>query len=369
MSGSRRTGVVAGGAALVLLLAACSDSTAPRPAAAIAGCSAAAVLQLRAGEHTIIDPAGSGGCVRLPAAGAVGAEHLVVALSGTGQVTANGLSAPYQLAGQGAGLTASLGTTARSAVPPAELSPAQRFHDLLRTRGHALAQGGGAALDRTRNQPRFAAAPPPLGSQRSFQVCGDRSCSSFVTVSATLKHSGPHGLLYQDNAAPHHGYTQADLARLGGLFDDFMYPIDTTSFGRETDVDGNGAVIILLTPAVNHLSGNCNTTGSVILGFFFPDDLLPGSPGSNDGEIFYGLVPDPGNRTCSIDRAFALQGLGPTFLHEVQHMISFGHHVVLAGALEVIQPPMSPDVDVQLTSPSGSVSTTLVPRIAVARMK
>ena len=114
-----------------------------------------------------------------------------------------------------------------------------------------------------------------------------------------------------------------------------MYPIDTTAFGRETDLDANGAVIILLTPAVNHLSGNCNTTNSVILGFFFPDDLEPGTTGSNGGEIFYGLVPDPNSSTCSITRSFALGSIGPTFLHEFQHMISFGRHVVLAnGASE-----------------------------------
>jgi hypothetical protein len=151
-----------------------------------------------------------------------------------------------------------------------------------------------------------------------------------VSVTATLKHLGPHGLLYLDNSAPAQGYTTTDLDHLGALFDGYMYPIDTTAFGRETDVDGNGSVIVLLSPAVNNLSGNCNTTNAVILGFFFPGDLITGSTGSNGGEIFYGLVPNPTSTTCSISRTFALQTIGPTFLHEFQHMISFGRHVVLA---------------------------------------
>jgi hypothetical protein len=57
---------------------------------------------------------------------------------------------------------------------------------------------------------------------------------------------------------------------------------------------------------------------------------LPGRSGSNAGEIFYGLVPDPANSSCVITRSFALATIGPTFLHEFQHMISFGRHVVLA---------------------------------------
>ena len=96
-----------------------------------------------------------------------------------------------------------------------------------------------------------------------------------------------------------------DLADVGILFDDFLYPIDTTAFGRESDIDANGVVIVLLTHRVNALSPDCNAQGSVILGYFFGADLLPRSsnnPGSNEGEIFYGLVPDPDNTACDISR-------------------------------------------------------------------
>jgi len=326
---SRENALVIGSAALALLIGACSDSTGPRPAPSPVGCAAATPTQLAPGGYLEVDPSTQGGCVRLPAAGANGAEHLLVALSGAGQVTSSGLKAPYDFSGNEAGLTASAGAPMQ-ALQISTSSPAQRFHEMLRGRARDLARQGVGPMPSVGRVPSFAITPPPVGSQRTFQVCGEQSCSSFVTVTATLDHVGPHGLVYLDNAAPAHGYTAADVGRLGSLFDNFMYPIDTTSFGRETDLDGNGAVIILLSPAVNHLSPNCNASGSVVLGFFFPDDLVPGSPGSNDGEIFYGLVPDPGNSTCSIDRNFALRGMGPTFLHEFQHMISFGRHVVLA---------------------------------------
>ena len=112
-------------------------------------------------------------------------------------------------------------------------------------------------------------------------------------------------------------------------------PIDTTAFGRESDLDGNGVVIVLLTQHVNDLSPDCNTTGSIILGFFFGLDLLPGpGPGhSNDGEIFYGAVPRQDMPNCSVVHE---DGSRPSrcpavFIHEFQHMISFNQHVLVRG--------------------------------------
>ena len=291
-------------------------------------CLSTSPTQLGPGAHIVVDPAAKGGCITIPGAGAAGAEYLVVALSTTGQVTDSGLSAPYQLSAQSGSLTASIAAPAVAGRRTSTQSPAARFHAMLRNRERALSRGPHFQASIVR-PPVQGATTVALGSQRSFHVCGDSNCETFVTVTATVKHVGPHGLVYLDNAAPPNGYTQSDLDRLGSLFDAFMYPIDTTAFGRETDLDGNGAVVILLSPAVNHVSGNCNQTHSVIEGFFFPDDLIPGSPGSNSGEIFYALVPDPTSTICPITRTFALRDLGSTFLHEFQHMISFGRHAVL----------------------------------------
>ena len=119
------------------VLSGCSDSTAPRTSPTAAGCSGASTTQLAAGSHVVIDPSAGGGCVRLPAAGASGARHLLMAFSGTGQVTDQGLEAPFLLSGTGAALAAA---TARSRSPSVSihLSPAQRFHNMLRARGREL---------------------------------------------------------------------------------------------------------------------------------------------------------------------------------------------------------------------------------------
>jgi hypothetical protein len=102
--------------------------------------------------------------------------------------------------------------------------------------------------------------------------------------------------------------------------------------GSESDIDGN-EVIFPLTDAVNALSGSC-PGGSIILGFFYGGDLLPRSgsnPGSNEAEIFYGLVPKTGG-SCSAPKDFVIQVIAPTFIHEFQHMISYNQHVLVGGS-------------------------------------
>jgi hypothetical protein len=154
-----------------------------------------------------------------------------------------------------------------------------------------------------------------------------------VDVTASARHVGPKGAIYLDDSVPAGGYTQSEIDSVGFLFDNYLYPLDTLSFGRESDLDNNGVVVVLLTDQVNALSPNCTTTGSVILGFFYGNDLLPSNPGSNGGEVFYGLVPDPTNSRCQISHSFASSYLAPTFIHEFQHMISFNQHVLLRGGV------------------------------------
>jgi hypothetical protein len=172
------------------------------------------------------------------------------------------------------------------------------------------------------------------GEQRTFQVCSTPQCDTFVDATATAQVVGNRVAIFVDDAAPAPGYTTPDLINVGALFDNFLYPIDTTAFGRESDIDANGVVIVLLTQRVNALSPDCDAAGSVILGYFFGADLLPRSSnnsGSNEAEIFYGLVPDINNPTCSITEQFARERLPPTFIHEFQHMISFNQHRLIRG--------------------------------------
>lgn len=308
-----------------LILAACGSE--PNPPATV-DCSAAAPVSLAAGEYTVVD-ATQIACVSLPAAGAGGAEYIYAALATAGTETTTGISAPYRLQG-GAGLTASVGGASRAAVDRAPAS-AQAFHDRLRARERALTdQRAVVSASRRRLNASAVAVPVVVGAKRTFDVCATTTCDSFVQSTATAKVVGQRVAIFLDDSAPA-GYTQADLDNVGVLFDDQLHPIDTTAFGPESDLDANGVVVVLLTQRVNELSPNCNTTQSVILGFFFGLDLLPSQANSNDGEVFYGLVPGAATPGCTISRSFATQNLPAVFIHEFQHMISFNQHVLVRG--------------------------------------
>jgi hypothetical protein len=326
-------------------LTACSGSDTPTtPTILTLSCSPGpAPTVMNAGEWRIIDPSATAGCLRLPAAGAGGAEYLLAAVSTATQEVPIGVSIDYTLQGLGA---PAAGASPSAPLPSPALSAwrapgtAAEFHAMLRARERALA--GDPAARIVLGAPPVLRAPPVVGVKDTFSVCATTTCTSYTTVIATAKYVGPRGAIFLDDVVPAGGFIQEDIDTLGLLFDGGvagtapnMYEIDTTAFGRESDIDGNGKVIFLLTDAVNDLSGTC-PNGSIILGFFYGGDLLPKSPsnpGSNYGEIFYGLVPRTGG-SCSASRDFVKQNIAPVFIHEFQHMISFNQHVLVHGGSE-----------------------------------
>ncbi|MEO8448964.1 MAG: hypothetical protein ABI647_04180 [Gemmatimonadota bacterium] len=290
------------------------------------------------GEHQVIDPTQTSGCVRVPAAAAAGAEYIVDVVSTAPNRTNLGVSGPFYIRTAVPGATTAPQATANAA--PAirgslhPLSAQGQFDLMLREKERAI-----AADPRYRAVPRpgpkVAAAPPLVGDQKTFKSCQNLQCSTFVDVAATARFVGTHAAIYMDNSVPQNDTLQAvDYADLGNTFDTYHYPIDVTAFGSESDIDNNQRVIILLTDAVNNLTPDC--TNGRVLGYFFGGDLSPGFANSNNGEVFYALVPSPATAQCTaISRSTALNNIKPTLIHEFQHMISYNQHVLVRfGASE-----------------------------------
>lgn len=314
---------------VAVLLAACGDGSGPSNDAV--DCSEVGPTVLGVGEHTIIDAADIS-CVQLPAA-AAGAEHLYVALSGQGVVARDGITAGYELSAGPPTMAAVKAPRIQAGRAQSTPSAAARFHDTIRARERELVATRGAGP--TQPRARAAAVPPAVGDRRSFKVCETAACAEFVDVAATARVVGQGVAVFVDDAAPANGYTQLDLEQVGTLFDDYLYPIDTAAFGGESDLDDNDVVIVLLSTQVNQLVPNCNSTGSVVAGYFFGLDLLPERPNSNAGEIFYGLAPDPDNPSCTIGRDEAVVILPRVFAHELMHMIGFNQSVLVRGARSI----------------------------------
>ena len=170
---------------------------------------------------------------------------------------------------------------------------------------------------------------------RPFTVLANNEGTAFTRVGGRLAYAGSSVLVYLDTLAAANGFTTAQLQAFGQLFDQTLYPIDTAAFGPPSDIDGNGRVIMLMTPAVNALTpaAECQTQGFVA-GFFEEEDLGGGSsdPNSNDGEIFYSMAPDPsGVSSCAHSVADVGADVPSTFMHELQHLISYSQHAVIHG--------------------------------------
>ena len=292
---------------------------------------------LGVGDYASLAPLATSGAITFPAnASAVdSAIYLVVpqiAVAQEGAITAFTLTG-----GALPAFTALAAGGGASSGPPADLGI--RFHDFLRQqeRNHYAAlvvppalRGPAAPV-----APSFELVPPTVGSQRSFKVCADLFCSTLTTVSATAKVVTGHLAIYVDDAAPANGLSQADLDALGTQFNSRLYAVDTTAYGRESDIDGNSVVIVLMTNAVNELvtAQQCQTQG-FIAGFFFGADIDPRFASQfNHGEVFYSIVADSAGTLSCAHTASQLKNLVPvTFVHEFQHMISYNQHVLVRNS-------------------------------------
>jgi hypothetical protein len=155
---------------------------------------------------------------------------------------------------------------------------------------------------------------------------------AFSGVGARLRFSGSRVLVYVDTLAET-AFAEAELRALGALYDQTLVGAVTSAFGDGSDIDANGRVIFLLTPTVNSMvsAARCASSGFV-RGFFYNNDLGGTTATSNRGEVIYGFVPDETGRwSCPHSKTEVLSNLAPTFMHELQHMISFGEHAIERG--------------------------------------
>ena len=225
-------------------------------------------------------------------------------------------------------------------VPPPRNNTAQQAVDALRrARGRALVRSGalrrpGARLMAGGGQPAPAEAAAALDTLRSFQVPADFNGTTWATVTARLAYLGSGVALYLDTLAPSGGFSSAQLQAFGQYFDQTLLPLDTTAFGEPSDIDQNNHVIMLMSQVVNGETpaATCTTQGYVA-GFFNEEDFAGSSdPHSNQGEIFYSVVPDPnGTFSCAHSLAEINNAVPAVFLHELQHLISFSQHVIVGG--------------------------------------
>jgi hypothetical protein len=175
---------------------------------------------------------------------------------------------------------------------------------------------------------------PSIGDLMSLNVA--QGCSgSLDTRVGQVRSIGAHVIVVSDTSNPAGGFTTAQYDSIAAEFDTLAYATDTTNFGGPTDLDGNHRVVAFYTRAVNELSPPASSV--VVLGYFTGRDLFSSAPAScprsNEGEMFYMLVPDPTGAVNSNVRtvSFVRGGTVGTMAHEFQHLINASRRVYLNG--------------------------------------
>lgn len=305
---ARVTVVGAGGAA--------SLGTVVRPAAAV---------RFAIGQGAVL---GDDGCLRV--APESGAEYLIGVLSRAGPATLTPVRIETRTgleldaaAGLPDGFPLSPPTRPMSARP---VSPA-RQGPVVRPASDAEAE----ARLWTENRRRLAGvlvrpAAGPASAAREARTVGDvlalfqgiQGCTGRDRLDGVVRHAGQHAIWIEDRSLAA-GFSDAEWADLDATFDRLIEPTLTEYFGAFGDVDGNGRILIVMSPGVNR-------TG--LLGYVWSGDLLGpvGCPDSNVGEVFYGIAPDPEGRYGSVRSRQSVLDLYPSLIaHEVAHIAQFAN--------------------------------------------
>ncbi len=163
------------------------------------------------------------------------------------------------------------------------------------------------------------------------------SPSSYQRVTAELRYSGTKCLVYADvDTLATGNFTQTEFDAFGQAFDSSIETTNVTYFGNYSDVDGNGKMLVLITPVVNNLTpdDNIQKHKGFIAGFFLATDLRfpPAMPvgTTNQAEIIYLLAADPSGFWGNVFpvAATAQENINTT-AHEHEHLISFSRRLFI----------------------------------------
>ncbi len=283
----------------------------------------ATMVQLARGESARFDAPADLACLDLSGAPA-GAEYLIVA----GDMSRmRGLPLRYELLGITGGVPSALAGRERPA-PTRDIASRWEMglRAMERTLGPPVAVEGGIAA-------QSAAAIPAIGDSREFNVLEPDQKTTRKTK-ATVRAISERAIIYVADDAPSGGFSTADLESFGAVFDDPIYATDVATFGNPSDIDQNGRIVILFTPAVNGLTARGES--GFIAGYFYGCDLVSADrcKSTNLGEIFYAVVPDPNAKFGDARaKSTVLRTVPGVLAHEFQHMISFARR---DGSLNVV---------------------------------
>jgi hypothetical protein len=323
-----------------------------------------------ASSPAIGDPTtATGSYICLTGPATASAEYTVIAYNSSsdggtsivGSILAHGVAAPPSTsrAPTASTLRASRaviaeGTTPAAARPGLDETFHLRLLENARGKGNlyrASRAARDAMLSRSRPSgtgltPSMSRADIPAGAAVGDVVSlnvSEEPCTNAIIRGFKVAAVGAKSIVLADTLNPVSGFSNADYARFAARFDTLVYPLDVGAFGAPSDIDQNTKVAILFTKYVNELTPP--DAAYFVGGFFHPRDLIlkTGTADdflcatSNEGEMFYMLVPDPSGAVNGNRHSLGFVDTLTTSVlaHEFQHLINFSRRLyVLPGAFQ-----------------------------------
>ncbi len=201
------------------------------------------------------------------------------------------------------------------ASPPAALPNRVSLESTLRESERELAvrlqQSGGYRLHAAK------VVPQQIGSTRKFVFPSFRNVSR-TTITASLVATSDRANAYVDVADIERLSKESIQAQID-RFSNTTFPVVTSTFGSESDVDKDGKIHLLYTNLVEKVGGFLVSPS----GFFNAPSLLPLDQGG-DGNLSDLLYINPDIDPGTFDAVLA---------HEFQHLINYNHHVLIRNGL------------------------------------
>ncbi len=228
---------------------------------------------------------------------------------------------------------------------PLERRPDEAFDIAMRRREIAELTSkihpGSPARGDLRTQATLPAAVPNVGDLVDYNTAASCSASAEDIRTGRVRAVSQYAVIVEDTTDPAPGLSQADVDYFAATMDTLVYPVDTGAFGAPADIDNDGGrIIIFFTSSVNQRTPP--NSNYYIGGFFWAGDLFPhqatsrlsACAGSNQGEIFYALAPDPNGvingNSFSVD--FVRRVTVSTLGHEFQHLINASRRLFVNNA-------------------------------------
>jgi len=204
--------------------------------------------------------------------------------------------------------------------------------------------------------------PPAVGEISTYRMRRTlNSVTTYDEVEFRVVYSGSKMVILEDASAPLAGTMDGEYVKLGEEFDNVMYDL-LLELGDplvvDSALDDNGRLLALFSPRVNNFT--INGISNQVLGFvtlcdFFPRDpetlpdgtVVPACPSSNEGEVFYALVPDPSaGWSISLWRRL-MRG---TLIHEAKHIVSYAYRYYLEGDVANLEETWLEEATAQIAS-------------------